>query len=352
MLLATVSLQNARAEDYQPPAPIFPKALAAGDTIMFIAPAGNLDKPRNQLAKKRLEELGFNVRFPKSLFRKRGYLAGTDEQRAAEIMAAFRDPEVDAIFPGTGGYGTTRIVDDLDYQAIQRNPKILVGFSDITGLHIAITQKTGLVTFHSPNPQYGLGSDDNLYPWAARWFWRALLAKEYGSEPGYSILVKPTAAQLSKEYALYYGVPTAVTMVPGTARGRLIGGNLSVIHALMGTPFEIQTDGKILFLEDVGEDPYRIDRMLSTLKLSGKFDHVAGIILGHFTRRKDEEPWSDDWSMNNVLDDFFAKLGVPVLNQFPIGHVPYNTTLPVGAAAELNATAGTIRLLENPVTIP
>jgi muramoyltetrapeptide carboxypeptidase len=178
------------------------------------------------------------------------------------------------------------------------------------------------------------------------------MAKEYGKETGYTILSKPTALQIAKSHNLYIDIPPAVTLVPGIARGRLIGGNLSVVHALMGTPYEIQTAGKILFLEDVGEDPYRVDRMLSTLKLAGKFDHVAGIILGCFTSREDEEPWSDDWSMNDVLADYFANLGVPVLKQFPVGHVPFNTTLPIGIESELDATAGTIRLLENPVTLP
>ena len=153
-------------------APIFPKALAPGDTIMFVAPAKYLDKDRVMLAKKRLEAMGFKVRLPKNLFRKKGFLGGSDEERAGELMAAFKDPTVNAIFPGTGGYGTTRIVDKLDYDVIRRNPKILVGFSDITGLHVAINQQTGLVTFHSPVPEWGLGSKENLSPFAAKWFWR------------------------------------------------------------------------------------------------------------------------------------------------------------------------------------
>ena len=135
LILTIVTSSPAAAAD---PAPIYPKALAPGDTIMFVAPAKYLDKDRVSLAKRRLEEMGFKVRTPESLFRKKGFLAGSDDQRAAEMMAAFADPEVDAIFPGTGGYGTTRIVDKLDYDAIRRNPKVFIGFSDITALHIAI----------------------------------------------------------------------------------------------------------------------------------------------------------------------------------------------------------------------
>src|SRR3954453_6268884 len=165
------------------PALIFPKALAPGDTIEIIAPAKYLDKARVTLATKRLEELGFKVRIPRNLFRKQGFLGGSDEERTAELMDAFADPDVKAVLPGTGGYGTTRIVDKLDYDLIRRNPKILVGFSDITALHIAINQKTGLVTFHSPLPEWGLGTDENMSPYAAKWFWRAILAKSYRDSP-------------------------------------------------------------------------------------------------------------------------------------------------------------------------
>jgi muramoyltetrapeptide carboxypeptidase len=352
LLLASVAFSaTLPAVHAAPPKPIFPQALAPGDTIMFIAPAGSLNKERNTLAKKRLEELGYKVRFPKNLFRAHGYLAGTDEQRASEIMDAFSDPEVDAVFPGTGGYGTTRIIDDLDYDVIRQNPKVLIGFSDITGIHLAINQKTGLVTFHSPNPEYSFGNPDGFNPYAARWFWRAIGADKYGKGVGY--LITPTtekgdAAWNPKTFADF---PKSQTLAPGKARGRLTGGNLSVLHAMMGSPYEIETDGKILFLEDVGEAPYRIDRMLSTLKLAGKFDKVRGVVLGHFTRRKDEAEWDDDWSMQDVMRDYFAKLGVPVLANFPVGHIPFNTTLPVGAEVELDADACTLRVLENPVTL-
>jgi muramoyltetrapeptide carboxypeptidase len=340
---------NSQRIDAKPP--IFPAALKPGDLIEIIAPAKYLDKERVTLATKRLEEMGFKVRHPKNLFRKKGFLGGTDEERAAELMAAFADPEVKAIMPGTGGYGTTRIIDDLDYDTIRKNPKILVGFSDITGLHIAINQRTGLVTFHSPLPEWGLGIDKNLSPFAAKWFWRAILAKEYpAGDIGYTIFTHAAKPPRPDDATLFEDVPAPVTMHGGKARGRLIGGNLSVLHAMMGSPYEIQTAGKILFLEDVGEAPYRIDRMLSTLKLAGKFDHVAAVILGRFTAREKEPKWDDDESMDDVLNDYFASLGIPVVNDFPIGHVRYNATLPEGAMAELDADAQTLRLLENPVS--
>jgi muramoyltetrapeptide carboxypeptidase LdcA involved in peptidoglycan recycling len=397
------------AKDASAATPIFPKAIVPGDTVMIVAPAKYLDKDRVDLAKKRLEKMGFKVRIPAGLFRRKGFLGGTDDERAAELMEAFADPKVNAIFPGTGGYGTTRIIDRLDYDVIRRNPKILVGFSDITGLHIAINQRTGLVTFHSPNPEWGLGIEKGLSRYAAKWFWRAILAKEYLSAarggPGYTILprvrdeeqteTEETDADasydkyLAADGSLVVGsresttpmesrraepasdnqarvlkkqptvraaarieVPRVYTVHGGKGRGRLIGGNLSVMHAMMGTPFEIQTAGKILFIEDVGEAPYRVDRMLQTLRAAGKFDHVAGIILGQFTPREEEATWDDDESVDEVLRGFFGKLEVPVLTHFPIGHVRYNTTLPVGAMAELDGDAQTVRILENPVKLP
>ncbi len=356
-LIAAVSSGEERESVSLPP--IFPQALAPGDTVEIIAPAKYLDKDRVMLAKKRLEEMGFKVRIPKNLFRKKGFLGGSDEERTAELMAAFADPQVKAVMPGTGGYGTTRILDKLDYDVIRRNPKILVGFSDITALHIAINQQTGLVTFHSPLPEWGLGDEKNLSPYAAKWFWRAILAKSYDSEPGrprpdrgYTIFTHPSEPPAPGDAKLFEDVPHPVTMYGGKIRGRLIGGNLSVVTAMMGSPYEIQTDGKILFLEDVGEAPYRVDRMLSTLRLAGKFDHVAGVILGHFSARKEEPKWDDDESTDDVLRDYFANLNVPVLSHFPLGHVRYNTTLPVGAMAELDADAQTLRILENPVTLP
>jgi muramoyltetrapeptide carboxypeptidase len=315
------------------PSPVFAKALAPGDTIMFVAPAKYLDEERILLAKKRLEEMGFKVRMPENLFRKHGFLGGSDDERASELMRAFTDPDVDAVF------------------------KILIGFSDITGLHIAINQRTGLVTFHSPVPEYGLGSDNNLSPLAAKWFWRALLANKYrdpvgdGLRRGSTIETRPRDGDKSGDAEVFADVPPAVAITKGKSRGRLIGGNLSVLHALMGTPYEIDTDGKILFLEDVGEAPYRVDRMLSTLRLAGKFDKVSGVVLGAFTAREGESKWDDDASTSDVFRDYFADMGVPVLANFPAGHVRYNTTLPIGALVELDAEEQTLRVLENPVRV-
>lgn len=335
-------LQSSLLAVGQPP-PIFPPALRPGDTVAIVAPARPVNRERVERARARLEGMGFKVKIPDNLYRKRGNLAGTDAERAEELMAAFRDPEVKAIFPGTGGYGTTRIIDRLDYEVIRRNPKILEGFSDITGLHLAIQKKTGLVTFHGPNLMSGLGSEENLADYSAEFLWRALLERTYFDAEG-----RP----LSPGYV--YALPDDATPIqvlsPGVARGRLTGGNLSLISPLIGTEFEIETEGCILFIEDVREQPYRIDRYLSHLRLAGKLDKVAGVILGIFRKCEPDDP-EDSLSLEQVFRDYFEHLGVPVILNFPAGHFKYNATLPLGARVELDADRKRVTVLENPVQL-
>lgn len=326
--------------------PIKPAPLQPGDTIMFIAPAGDLNRERMTLAKQRLEEMGFKIKQRDDLFREWGYLAGADEVRAQEIMDAFTDPDVDAIFPGTGGYGTTRILDALDYRTIRRNPKMLIGFSDITGLHLAINRRAGLVTFHTPNPQYGLGSEDNFTEFSGRYFWRSLLKSSYYDADG-NKLPAGWAIDIPQD------VPQPKVIATGTARGRVIGGNLSLVAAAMGTPYEIQTRGRVLFIEDVSEAPYRIDRYLSTLRLAGKLDRPAGVILGKFTRTQKEGDDPSPFSVEDVFRQYFADADYPVIYDFPAGHFQFNATLPIGAIVELQATdeGCKVRVLEDPVKL-
>jgi muramoyltetrapeptide carboxypeptidase len=234
----------------------------------------------------------------------------------------------------------------LDYKTIRRHPKMLIGFSDITGLHLAINRRAGLMTFHTPSPQYGLGSEGNLSDFSAKYFWRAILKSSYYNEDG-----------SRKEPGWTYEVPEAVSkpivIARGKARGRLIGGNFSLIAATMGTPYEVQTRGKILFVEDVGEAPYRVDRFLSTLRLAGKLDGVRGVILGKFTRtqREGEEP--SEFSVEEVMKQYFADADYPVIYDFPVGHYQYNATLPIGAVVELEATDDgcKVRVMEDPVRL-
>ncbi len=314
---------------------IWPARLQPGDRIMLVAPAGELDRDRMLLAQKRLEERGYEVVMRDDLFAEEGYLAGSDERRAEELMQAFLDPEVDAIFPGTGGYGTMRILDRLDYRAIRAHPKLLIGFSDITGLHLALNRRAGLVTFHSPSPMWGLGSEENLTPFSAEWFYRAV---ESGGSGSYAIEIPAEG-----------DVPRPVALGHGRARGRLVGGNLSLISALEGTPYAIDTRDAILLLEDTREAPYRIDRMLRQLALSGKLARIRGAVLGQFTRNYDreEDQLTEDprFTVDGVLRQYFEPAGIPVLMNFPVGHHPMNVTLPLGGEVEVDADAGVLRVL-------
>ncbi|TWT48689.1 S66 peptidase family protein [Botrimarina hoheduenensis] len=311
-----------------------PRGLTPGDTIMMVAPAGELIPRRVQKAVSRLEEMGYKVIVPDDLFEVRGYLAGPDERRAAELMRAFTDPEVDAVFPGTGGYGTMRILDLLDFDAIRANPKVFIGFSDVTGLHEALATKCNLVTFHSPNPQWGLGSDDNLPEFSAQYFWRCLLAEQNKGTEGFAYEA-PRWSPLG-------------SFAGGVAEGPLCGGNLSLIASLSGSEYQLDTTGKVIFLEDVNEAPYRIDRMLRQLKLSGQLDAPAGILLGQF-RKCEADGSESSLSLTEVFLDYFADAPYPVVCNFPAGHVTLNATLPLGVPVRIDAERGTVRVLENPV---
>lgn len=315
---------------------LWPALLKPGDTIMFVAPAGALDRERMARARGRLEARGYRVVERDDLYSEEGYLAGSDERRAAELMQAFLDPEVDAIFPGTGGYGTMRILDRLDYEAIRRNPKVFVGFSDITGLHAALQRRAGLVTFHSPAPMYLFGGEGEAEEFTVAWFLRAIEVASQGAGCDYAIDVPPESPQ---PYALGQG----------RARGRLVGGSLSLVAALEGTPYAVETDGAILLLEDVREAPYRVDRMLRQLELAGRLDRLAGVVLGQFTLDFDREDAPRDpdprYTTEGVLKQYFEKRGIPVLMNFPVGHHPMNATLPLGGTVEIDADTATLTVL-------
>jgi muramoyltetrapeptide carboxypeptidase len=323
--------------------PIFPPALKSGDTIGLVAPSGVLHRKRIERAIERLQKARFRIKTYGDIYRKHGYLAGDDETRANELMAAFADPDVQAIFPARGGYGITRLLDRLDYDVIRGQPKIVIGFSDITALHLALQRHCGLVTFHSPNPMDGLGVEEGMGSLAEQTFWRALRADNYLDSAG------------QRRPAGYELISPAVTDVletvrPGQAEGRLTGGNLALVAATLGTPYEIDTAGRLLFLEDIGERPYRIDRYLSQLRLAGKLREVAGIVLGHFT---DCQPAEGEASLSveEVLTDYLEPLGIPVIRNFPAGHEVPNVTLPLGVLARLDADRGSLELLENPVAL-
>jgi len=316
--------------------PIIPRALRQGDTIALVAPASPVKRRRIEVAIERLEAKGFHIKLYGDLYRQHGYLAGDDSTRAEELMAAFADPEVAAIFPARGGTGVTRLLDLLDYNVIRRHPKIVAGFSDITALHLALHSQTGLVTFHSPHPMDGIGVPDGLSELTARTYWRALLADEYSDQNGYEI---PLTNQERE---------SIVTLYPGKATGRLVGGNLALVVAMMGTPYEIDTHENILLLEDINEQPYRIDRALSQLKLAGKLDTLTGVLLGQFTDCV-ASPNKASFTLDEVFQGYFCELDIPVMQNFPSGHCRDNATLPLNVEVEMDADGRRVKVLENPV---
>lgn len=320
---------------------IKPKALRQGDAIGVVAPAGPVNRERMERALARMQERGFRIKTYGDIYRSRGYLAGDDKTRVAELMAAFADPETTGVWCARGGYGVVRILDQLDFSVIGRNPKVFVGFSDITLLHVAIQQRTGLITFHAPNLQDGFGKPDDMPPANEAALWQALLDSDE-----HQVLASTAHDGYTYDFSDVEGV-NLEPICSGVATGRLIGGNLAVISGVVGTPFEVETAGRILFLEDISERAYRIDRYLSQLKLAGKLATVAGVLLGTFSY--DEGERADEQSdIQAVFKEYLGNLGVPVLTGFPAGHDQYNLALPMGALVKVDANQRCVTVCESP----
>jgi muramoyltetrapeptide carboxypeptidase len=329
---------------------IKPKALQQGDVIGVVAPAGPIDRQRIDRALARLRERGFRTKTYGDIYRSRGYLAGDDATRADELMAAFADPEASAVWCARGGYGVVRLLDRIDFEVIRRNPKVFIGFSDISILHTAIQQRTGLVTFHGPNLQDGFGKPDDMPRANEAALWRAVMAHlpfPLGEGRGEGPL--PEGEGYRFDFA---GVDDTElqSIRGGVARGRLTGGNLAVVCGLMGTPYEIQPAGRILFLEDVSERLYRIDRYLAQLSLAGKLQSAAGVLFGTFSY-EENEPAESHESISALLDEYCGRLKTPVLAGFPAGHAKYNLTLPMGARVELDSDHLCVKAVEEPVAL-
>jgi len=311
-----------------------PKRLKAGDTIGLITPSSNtLEDEEIHFAIDVLKSFGFKVKQGKYIFQRNGYLAGEDKDRAWDINNMFKDKEVDGIFCLRGGYGSPRILPYLDYDLIAKNPKVFIGYSDITALLNAIYARTGLVTFHGPIAK------QNFTEYTLKSFKEVLFSPKANIDLGTPPLFEKVEGQAEKENRL--------TLInKGVAHGKLIGGNLSLVVKLIGTPFEPDYTGKILFLEDVEEAPYRIDGMLTHLKISGRLDKLAGIVFGKCT---DCEANGNSLSIEEVIKDRLGDLNIPVLKGLMIGHIDDMSTLPVGAMAKLDATNKRLILTETAV---
>lgn len=310
---------------------LLPLPLNVGDTVALVSPSKATDEPLDlQIAQEVMQALGFKVKTGKHLAARRGHLAGTDAERASDINAMFADKEVKAIICLRGGSGAARVLPLLDYDLIRKNPKILLGYSDITALHNAIHAQTGLVTFHGPN---GTGSWNSFN---GDQFRRLFLQRE--------LMQYQNVLDSGDEL-----VPRAnrtVTITGGKVQGELIGGNMTVLTALAGSPYLPDFTGKILFLEDVEEAPYRIDRMFSTLKLMGALDKIAGFIFGGCTDCRPSGGYG--WlTMDQIFNDHIKPLNIPAYRGAMIGHIKQQFIVPVGGRIELDADAGTFRLLDS-----
>ena len=311
---------------------IIPKSLSEGDTVGIISPASAIfETEPYAIAKESFEAMGLKVKFGEFAKGRYGHLAGTDEQRANELNSMFKDPAVKAVICLRGGSGSARILDLIDYETIRKNPKIFVGYSDITAIHLAIFEKTGLVTFHGPMAT----STWKSYPYD---HFRRLLFD------GEKLLFQNPS---DKGDELTQTSNRIRTITQGTAKGELLGGNLSVLTGIMGSSyFPGNWKNKILYLEDVGERVYAVDRMMSQIKLGGVLDEISGFVFGKCT---DCDPGGSGFgslTMEEVIDYYIKSLEIPAYSGAMIGHITDNITIPNGINAEIDASKGTIQLLE------
>ncbi len=299
-----------------------PKKLKKGDTVALTAPAGIVHDVRDfRRMRNELELMGFRVVFGEFVRERYGYFAGTDYQRALDLMRFFDDDSIDAILAVRGGWGCSRILPHLDFEVIKTNPKIFCGFSDVTTLHLAFLKHCGLITYHGPN-----GASD----------WTEITKNSF------------IKTLMDGEDVVYKPGNDIKTIMPGRAEGRLVGGNLTILTTSIGTDYQPDLSGSILFVEDIAEPPYKIDRMLTHLKRANMLNDLRGFIFGRCTNCA--EPRGANFTIEEVISDHIKPLGIPAIIGKDIGHDPDNLTIPVGLQAILDADAGTVTALESTVS--
>ncbi|MEK5333023.1 MULTISPECIES: S66 peptidase family protein [unclassified Lysinibacillus] len=307
---------------------IRPKALTKGDTIGLISASGATPPEKLYPAIDSIEKLGFNVIVGETCRARHGYLAGSDELRAHDVNEMFRNPHVDGIFCIRGGYGATKILPRLDFEMIKENPKVFAGYSDVTALHIAFNQKCGFVTYHTPMPSTEfIAQNMDQFTWDS--FMKQVMATDNNC-----LLLNPPQQPMT-------------TLVTGKATGQLVGGNLTLITASLGTPYEIDTKGKILFLEDIDESEQRVDRMLTQLKLAGKLDEAQGLLLGAWTNCGPENPKQPErsLSLNTIFEEILKPLKKPILMDLTCGHCLPTMSLPLGRIITVHADTQKIKVI-------
>lgn len=309
-----------------------PRRLSPGDTVAIVAPASATFFPVElDIARETFEAMGLSVKVGEHVLSRYGYLSGRDEERAADLNRFFADPGVNGIVALRGGWGSARLLPHLDYYSIAKNPKVLLGYSDVTALLCGIHARTGLVTFHGP---VGISRWNTFNrSWLDQVIFRG---RAVTFENPARI---PEGELVQREHRIR-------TITGGRARGRLIGGNLSVLTAIVGSPFVPDFSGAILFLEDTDEAPYRLDRMLTQLKLAGILAKLRGVVFGRCTECEPGEGTYASLTLEEILTDHVKPLGIPAWHGAAIGHIATQFTLPVGTSVEIDADRGTIRMLE------
>ena len=300
---------------------IRPKRLQKGDTIGIVSPSSPPGREELEKSLDFLDELGLKWKFGKHAKNIHGYLAGTDEERLEDIETMFKDPEVKGIICSSGGYGAGRIVSQIGFSIVKENPKIFWGFSDITFLHTAIGMSANLVTFHGPMLGPNIGKDT------------------------FEALSKKMFQQLFEPLELHYteDISPLEVINKGVGQGELTGGNLSLLARTIGTEFEIDTVGKLLLIEDIREEPARIDGLLNQLQMAGKLKDLAGVVVGDFADVETKKKWT--FTLDEVLDHYFKPLKVPVVKGFKIGHCEPHFAVPLGVEAKLDANEKTLTIL-------
>lgn len=303
---------------------IRPEPLKKGDKIGLIGASGPTKQERIEPSIKAMESLGLEVVLGESCRANHGFLSGSDELRASDVNEMFKDKSIKGIFAIRGGYGASRILDMLDYDMIQKNPKVFAGYSDVTALHSVLNERCKLITFHTPmaSTEFYKGVDE----YTMDYFKRNILTNE-----PLGILKNPEGQEIK-------------TLVSGMAIGQLVGGNLSLIASSMGTPYELNTKGKILFLEDVDEYPYKIDRMLLQLKQCGKFRDAAGIILGAWTGCEAKEG-DNSLSLMEVFEELIVTENKPTMYNLACGHCMPTISLPLGTEVKIDGYKNQITVL-------
>jgi muramoyltetrapeptide carboxypeptidase len=309
-----------------------PPRLQPGDAVGIISPARPAFEQEDvAIVMEAMRGLGLVPRLGAHVYDRYGYLAGQDRDRAADINTFFADPTIKALIPIQGGWGTSRLLPYLDYALIAQNPKIVVGFSDITALLLAIAAQSKVITFHGPNGLASWRSEETEL------FRRVLFDGE---------TVTLDAARSGVDGDRLMQVEGRIqTITPGVAQGRLVGGNLSVLSGIAGSPYVPNLEGAILFLEDVGEYIYRVDRMITQLKLAGLFDQLSGFIFGQCSRCG-PDPDFGSLTLEEVVRDHIAPLGIPAWMGARIGHIEPVITLPIGSRVEIDASTGRLQMLE------